>query len=43
MTIAGGIHGDIATAALVVNAIPSIRQARPGLLSMTDVPLVHYW
>jgi 4-hydroxy-tetrahydrodipicolinate reductase len=43
MTIAGGIHGDIATAAIVVNAIDSIRKAEPGLLSMTDVPLVHYW
>ncbi|MDW8213743.1 MAG: dihydrodipicolinate reductase [Roseiflexaceae bacterium] len=43
MTIPGGIHGDIATAAIVVNAIPSIRRAEPGLLSMTDVPLVHYW
>lgn len=43
MTIAGGIHGDIATAAITVNAIASIRQAKPGLLSMTDIPLVHYW
>lgn len=43
MTIAGGIHGDIATAAIAVNAIASIRKAEPGLLSMTDVPIVHYW
>lgn len=43
MTIEGGIHGDIATAAIAVNAIGSIRKAEPGLLSMTDVPLVHYW
>lgn len=43
MTIAGGIHGDIATAAIVVNAIPSVRRAESGLLSMADLPLVHYW
>ncbi len=43
MTIAGGIHGDIATAAIVVNAIPSVRRAESGLLSMADIPLVHYW
>lgn len=43
MTIPGGIHGDIATAAIVVNAIASVRKAEPGLLSMTDIPLVHYW
>lgn len=42
MTIEGGIHGDIATAAIAVNAIASMRRAEPGLLSMTDVPLVHY-
>jgi 4-hydroxy-tetrahydrodipicolinate reductase len=43
MTIAGGLHGDIATAALVVNAIPSVIRAAPGLASMAEVPLVHYW
>jgi 4-hydroxy-tetrahydrodipicolinate reductase len=43
MTIAGGLHGDIATAALVVNAIPSVIRAAPGLASMAEVPLVHFW
>jgi hypothetical protein len=43
MTIPGGIHGDSATAAIAVNAIASIRRAESGLLSMTDIPLVHYW
>lgn len=43
MTISGGIHGDIATAAIAVNAIASVRNAPAGLLSMADVPLVHYW
>jgi 2,4-diaminopentanoate dehydrogenase len=43
MTIAGGLHGDIATAAIVVNAIPSAIRAVPGLASMADAPLVHFW
>jgi 4-hydroxy-tetrahydrodipicolinate reductase len=43
MTIAGGLHGDIATAAIVVNAAPNVLGATPGLASMADVPLVHYW
>ena len=36
-TIRGGIHGDRATAAMVVNSIPRILTARPGLLSMDDI------
>jgi 4-hydroxy-tetrahydrodipicolinate reductase len=43
MTVAGGLHGDIATAAIVVNAIPSAVRAGPGLASMADAPLVHFW
>ncbi|HMO59086.1 MAG TPA: dihydrodipicolinate reductase [Roseiflexaceae bacterium] len=43
MTIPGGLHGDLATAALVVNTIPRVIAAPPGLLSMSDLPLVHYW
>jgi 2,4-diaminopentanoate dehydrogenase len=43
MTIAGGLHGDIATAAIVVNAIPSAVRAGAGLASMADAPLVHFW
>lgn len=43
MTIAGGIHGDVATAAIVVNAIPNVIQAAPGLASMNEIPIVHYW
>ncbi len=41
MTIAGGVAGDMATAAITVNAIPKLMAARPGMLSMTDIPLVH--
>jgi 4-hydroxy-tetrahydrodipicolinate reductase len=43
MTVAGGFHGDLATAAMVVNAIPSVRHAAAGLVSMAELPLVHYW
>jgi 2,4-diaminopentanoate dehydrogenase len=39
--VAGGIAGDSATAAIVVNSIPKLMAARPGLLTMKDVPLVH--
>ena len=41
MTIAGGVAGDAATAAIVVNCIPKMLAARPGFLTMTDLPLVH--
>ena len=43
MRIDGGLHGDIATAAIVVNAIPSVIRAAPGLASMGEVPMVHFW
>lgn len=41
VTIAGGISGDLATAALVVNCIPKLAAARPGWVTMKDLPLVH--
>jgi 4-hydroxy-tetrahydrodipicolinate reductase len=37
--IAGGVHGDIATASMVVNSIPAVLDARPGLRTMRDMPL----
>lgn len=37
--IEGGLHGDIATASLVVNAIPRVVEATPGLRTMRDMPL----
>jgi hypothetical protein len=40
-TIVGGLAGDVATAALVVNSIPRVLAGRPGLLSMRDMPLVY--
>ena len=39
MTIKDGVHGDRATAAMVVNCIPRIVQARTGVLTMDDVPV----
>ena len=39
MTIPGGTHGDIATAAVVVNTIPSIVAAPAGLRTSRDLPL----
>ena len=41
--IAGGVHGDTATAALVVNSIPKILEARPGLHTMLDMPLPSFF
>jgi 4-hydroxy-tetrahydrodipicolinate reductase len=41
MTIAGGVAGDVATAAIVVNAIPKLLAAPAGLVTMRDLPLIH--
>ena len=38
LTIPGGIHGDIATAAVIVNAIPIILAAPAGLRTARDLP-----
>jgi 4-hydroxy-tetrahydrodipicolinate reductase len=42
-TIAGGVNGDIATCAMVLNALKSVRRAAPGLRTMADVPLTHWY
>ncbi len=36
-----GIHGDIATASVVVNAMPRVINAPAGLMTMKDLPPVH--
>jgi len=36
-----GIQGDVATAAMCVNALPSVIRAAPGLLTMMDIPPLH--
>ena len=38
-----GIHGDLATAAMAVNAVPRVVSAPPGLVTMKDLPLVCAW
>ncbi len=39
LTIPGGTHGDLATAAVAVNAIPAILAATAGLRTVSDLPL----
>lgn len=41
--ISGGVHGDVATASMVVNSIPLVLQVTPGLHTMLDMPLPHYF
>jgi hypothetical protein len=43
LTIAGGIQGDQAAAAIIVNLIPAVVKARPGLLTMRDLPFIPWW
>jgi len=38
--IKGGNNGDIATAAIVVNAAQRVLEAPPGLTTMKDLPIV---
>ena len=42
LTIPGGAHGDVATAAIAVNAIPSILAAPAGLRTVRDLPLAFF-
>jgi 4-hydroxy-tetrahydrodipicolinate reductase len=43
LKISGGVQGDQATAAIMANLIPTLMRARPGLLTMRDVPLIPVW
>jgi 4-hydroxy-tetrahydrodipicolinate reductase len=43
MKLAGGIHGDVATASIVVNSIPKVIAAAPGLHTMRDLPLPSFF
>jgi len=40
VVIGGGVHGDLATAAMIVNCVPRAVEAPSGLLTMKDLPLV---
>jgi 4-hydroxy-tetrahydrodipicolinate reductase len=39
LTIPGGTHGDLATAAAAVNAVPLVAEAREGLRTAADLPV----
>ena len=43
MKMAGGIHGDVATASIVVNSIPKVLDASPGLHTMRDLTLPSFF
>jgi hypothetical protein len=43
LKIPGGVPGDIATASIVINSIPKVLTARPGLRTMRDLPLPSYF
>jgi hypothetical protein len=43
MKFDGGIHGDIATASIVVNSIPKVLAASPGLHTMRDLALPSFF
>lgn len=40
--IEGGVHGDIATCSIVLNALPNILETTPGLKTMGDISLVSF-
>ncbi len=39
LIIPGGVNGDVATCAIIVNAIRAIQRTGPGLRTMVDVPV----
>ena len=41
-SIEGGVDGDIATCAMVLNSLKALGQATPGLHTMADIPLTHW-
>ena len=41
--IEGGVHGDIATASMAVNAIPAVIAAEPGFRTMRDMRLPSFY
>jgi hypothetical protein len=43
LKVAGGIHGDVATTSIVINSIPRVLAAAPGLHTMRDLPLPSFF
>jgi hypothetical protein len=41
--VVGGIHGDVATTSIVINSIPKVLAAAPGLHTMRDLPLPSFF
>ena len=41
--VAGGIHGDVATASITVNSIPAVLDAAPGFRTMRDMRLPSFF
>lgn len=38
-----GTNGDIATVAIIVNAVRRVKEAPPGLVTMRDLPIIFNW
>ena len=43
MRSAGGVHGDVATTSIVVNSLPKVIEASPGLHTMRDMPIPSFF
>ena len=43
MKMAGGVHGDVATASITVNSLPKVLDVAPGLHTMRDMPLPSFF
>lgn len=43
MKLAGGVQGDVATASIVVNSLPKVLAAPPGLHTMRSLPLPSFF
>ena len=41
--IEGGVHGDVATCAITINALKQIISSQPGLRTMADIPMVSFF
>lgn len=42
LAVPGGFHGDVTTPAIVVNVVPRVRDAPPGLATMLDIGTPRY-
>ena len=42
LRIDGGVQGDVATAAIALNALGTLREVTPGLHTIASIPMVHF-